>query len=69
VVTYNECTAIASIGNVGTPFIFNAQGLEQLKYTPAPGLSVYITVCPAGVKTIEADIFDEKTIVYKLMPA
>ena len=57
-VTCSNCTAIATIGNVSTPFIFNAQGLGQLKYTPVPGLSVYIAVCPGGIKTITADIFD-----------
>jgi hypothetical protein len=57
-VTCNECTAIATIGNVTTPFLFNAQGVGQLKYTPAPGLSVYIAVCPGSIKSIKADIFD-----------
>jgi hypothetical protein len=57
-VTCNNCTAIATIGNVSTPFIFNEQGVGELKYTPASGLSVYIAVCPGSVKTIKADIFD-----------
>jgi hypothetical protein len=58
-VTCTDCTAIATIGDVSTPFIFNAQGVGQLKYTPAVGLSVYIAVCPDGVKPIKADIFDK----------
>lgn len=57
-VTCNQCTAIATIGDVTTPFIFNEQGVGRLKYTPASGLSVYIAVCPGGVKPIKADIFD-----------
>jgi hypothetical protein len=58
-VTCNECTAIVTIGNVSTPFLFNEQGVGQLKYTPVTGLSVYIAVCPDGIKTIKADIFDK----------
>lgn len=58
-VTCNECTAIVTIGNISTPFLFNTQGVGQLKYTPVKGLSVYIAVCPGGLKTIKADIFDE----------
>lgn len=58
-VTCNDCNAIATIGNVTTPFLFNEQGVGQLKYTPASGLLVYIAVCPGSVKTIKADIFDE----------
>jgi len=57
-VTCNNCTAIATVGDVTTPFIFNEQGIGQLKYTPAPGLMVYIAVCPGSVKTIKATIFD-----------
>jgi hypothetical protein len=57
-VTCNDCNAIATIGNVTIPFIFNEQGVGQLKYTPAPGLIVYIAVCPGGVKAIKAEIFD-----------
>jgi hypothetical protein len=57
-VTCNECTAIATVGDVTTPFLFNAQGVGKLKYTPAPGLSVYIAVCPGTAKAIKADIFD-----------
>jgi len=57
-VTCNNCTAIATVGTVSTPFIFNEQGVGQLKYTPAPGLSVYIAVCPGSIKAIAANIFD-----------
>jgi hypothetical protein len=57
-VTCNDCNAIATIGNVTIPFIFNEHGVGQLKYTPAPGLAVYIAVCPGGVKAIKAEIFD-----------
>lgn len=57
-VTCNSCNAIATIGNVTIPFLFNEQGVGQLKYTPAPGLLIYIAVCPGGVKAIKADIFD-----------
>ncbi|MGZ3756783.1 MAG: hypothetical protein ACXVAY_21795 [Mucilaginibacter sp.] len=61
-VTCNNCTALATIGNITTPFIFNDQGVGELKYTPASGLSVYIAVCPGSVKTIKADIFDATNI-------
>jgi hypothetical protein len=57
-VTCNDCNALATIGNVTTPFLFNEQGVGQLKYTPASGMLVYIAVCPGDVKTIKADIFD-----------
>ncbi|MCC8425947.1 hypothetical protein [Mucilaginibacter sp. UR6-11] len=57
-VTCNDCNAIATIGNVSIPFLFNGQGIGQLKYTPAPGLAVYIAVCPGAVKAIKAEIFD-----------
>jgi hypothetical protein len=64
-VTCNNCTAIATVGNVTTPFLFNEQGVGELKYTPAAGLSVYIAVCPGGVKTIQANIFDTaNTVLY-----
>jgi hypothetical protein len=64
-VTCSDCTAIATVGNVTTPFIFNEQGVGQLKYTPAPGLLVYIAVCPGSVKAIKADIFDAtNTLLY-----
>jgi len=58
-VTCSNCTAIATIGGVSTPFLFNAQGVGELKYTPTTGLSVYIAVCPAVVEAIKADIFDK----------
>jgi hypothetical protein len=57
-VTCNDCSAIASIGNVTIPFLFNEQGVGQLKYTPAPGLAIYIAICPGSVKAIKAEIFD-----------
>lgn len=57
-VTCNDCNAIATIGNVTVPFIFNEQGVGQLKYTPAPGLIVYVAVCPGEIKAIRAEIFD-----------
>src|ERR1700744_646542 len=57
-VACNNCTAIAMINNVGTPFIFNEQGVGQLKYTPVAGESVYIAVCPGDVKALKVDIFD-----------
>ena len=56
----DDCNAIATVGDVTTPFLFNEQGIGQLKYTPAPGLVVYIAVCPGSTKTIKADIFDAK---------
>ncbi len=59
-VTCNNCTAIATVGNVSTPFLFNEQGVGELKYTPTTGLSVYIAVCPGVVEAIKADIFDIK---------
>lgn len=57
-VTCNDCNAIATIGNATTPFLFNGQGVGQLKYTPAAGLAIYIAVCPASVKAIKAEIFN-----------
>lgn len=57
-VTCNSCTAIATIGNVSTPFLFNAQGVGEIKYTPVTGLAVYIAICPGSVKEMKADIFD-----------
>lgn len=57
-ITCNDCNAIATIGDVTIPFLFNEQGVGQLKYTPAPGLAVRIAVCPDGVKAMEAEIFD-----------
>jgi hypothetical protein len=61
-VTCNDCSAIATIGTVTTPFIFNTQGVGALKYTPASGLSVHIAVCPGGEKTLSVDIFDAANI-------
>jgi hypothetical protein len=57
-ITCNSCTAIATIGNVSTPFLFNAQGVGEIKYTPVAGLAVYIAICPGSVKAMKADIFD-----------
>lgn len=57
-VTCIDCNAIATIGDVTIPFLFNEQGVGQLKYTPAPGLAVRIAVCPDGVKTMKVEIFD-----------
>jgi len=57
-VTCNNCSAIATIGSVTTPFIFNNQGVGQLKYTPKSGLLIYIAVCPSKVEAIKADVFD-----------
>jgi hypothetical protein len=57
-VTCADCTAIATIGDVSTPFLFNKQGVGLLKYTPASGLSVHIAVCPGSTKTMKVDIFD-----------
>ncbi|MDB5004253.1 MAG: hypothetical protein JWQ34_2478 [Mucilaginibacter sp.] len=61
----NDCNAIATIGNVTTPFLFNEQGVGQLKYTPASDLLIHIAVCPGSVKIIKADIFDaKKALIY-----
>jgi hypothetical protein len=57
-VTCINCNAIATVGDVTIPFLFNDQGVGQLKYTPAPGLAVRIAVCPDGVKAMKAEIFD-----------
>ncbi|MES2374932.1 MAG: hypothetical protein V4553_00045 [Bacteroidota bacterium] len=57
-VTCKDGNAIATIGNVTIPFLFNEQGVGQLKYTPAPGLAVKIAVCPDGVKATKIEIFD-----------
>ena len=57
-VVCKDCSALASIGDDTIPFIFNANGVGLLKYTPMPGLSIRIAVCPGGVKSIQADIFD-----------
>ncbi|WP_214070877.1 hypothetical protein [Mucilaginibacter sp. dw_454] len=57
-VTCTDCNAIATIGNTTAPFLFNAQGVGRLKYTPSPGLSIYIAVCPSNAKAFKAEIFD-----------
>jgi hypothetical protein len=57
-VTCMDCNAIATIGDVTIPFLFNEQGVGQLKYTPTPGLAIRIAVCPDGVKAMKVEIFD-----------
>lgn len=57
-VTCKDCTAIATIGDFTLPFMFNADGVGMLKYTPAPGLLIKIAVCPAGAQALTADILD-----------
>jgi hypothetical protein len=57
-VTCKDCTAIATIGDFTLPFMFNADGIGVLKYTPTPGLLIKIAVCPIGTQLINADIFD-----------
>jgi hypothetical protein len=57
-VTCKDCTAIATIGTTAIPFMFNANGVGVLKYTPAPGLPIQIDVCPNGNKTIKTEIFN-----------
>jgi hypothetical protein len=57
-VTCKDCSAIATIGDVTIPFLFNEQGVGLLKYTPMLGLAIRIAVCPESVKTIKAEIFD-----------
>jgi hypothetical protein len=57
-VTCENCNAIATIGTTTVPFLFNSNGVGVLKYTPTPGLAISIAVCPGGVKSIKADIFD-----------
>ncbi|MEO8885509.1 MAG: hypothetical protein ABI367_05560 [Mucilaginibacter sp.] len=59
-VTCKDCTAMATIGTTTVPFLFNANGVGMLKYTPAPGLLIQIAVCPGSTKSIKADIFDSK---------
>ena len=59
-VTCKDCDAIATIGTATIPFIFNAAGVGVLKYTPTPGLSINIAVCPGSTKPIKADILDSK---------
>ena len=57
-VTCNDCNAIATIGNETIPFLFNEQGVGQLKYTPAVGLVITIAVCPGATKAIKTQILD-----------
>ena len=57
-VTCKDCTAIATIGDFTLPFMFNADGVGMLKYTPAPGLLIKIAVCPEGTQSLQADILD-----------
>lgn len=59
-VTCKDCDAIATIGTVTIPFLFNAAGVGVLKYTPAPGLAIQIAVCPGSAKPIKAEILDSK---------
>jgi hypothetical protein len=61
-VTCKDCDAIATIGTVTIPFLFNANGVGVLKYTPAPGLLINIAVCPGSAKAIKADILDTKNV-------
>jgi hypothetical protein len=60
-VTCKDCTAIATIGEFTLPFMFNADGVGVLKYTPAPGLLIKIAVCPTGTQSLKADIFDNSS--------
>ena len=57
-----DCTAIANFGSDYIPFMFNADGVGYLKYTPKTGMQVYIAVCPRGTKAIKADILDSKNV-------
>ncbi len=63
-VTCKDCTALATIGSVTIPFIFNANGVGKLKYTPATGLSIQIAICPNSTKSVKADISDGSKSVY-----
>lgn len=63
-VTCKDCTALATIGNVTIPFIFNADGVGKLKYTPATSLSIQISICPNSTRSVNADISDGSTSVY-----
>ncbi len=60
-VTCKDCNAIATIGTNTIPFIFNANGVGVLKYTPAAGQSIQIAICPGGTKAIKAEIFGSTT--------
>lgn len=57
-VTCKDCSALATIGNVTIPFLFNSNGVGVLKYTPTPGLAINIAVCSKSVQSIKADVFD-----------
>jgi hypothetical protein len=59
-VTCKDCDAIATIGTITIPFLFNDNGVGVLKYTPALGLLINIAVCPGSAKPIKADVFDSK---------
>ena len=61
-VTCKDCDAIATIGTTTIPFLFNANGVGVLKYTPAPGLLINIAVCPGSAKAFKADILDNKNL-------
>ena len=63
-VTCKDCTALATIGTVTIPFIFNTDGVGKLKYTPASGLLIQIAICPNNTKSVKADISDGSTSVY-----
>ena len=55
-----DCDAIATIGTTTIPFLFNANGVGVLKYTPAPGLVINIAVCPGSAKALKVDVLDSK---------
>jgi hypothetical protein len=57
-VTCKDCDAIATIGTITIPFIFNSAGVGTLKYTPSPELLIRIAVCPGSAKAIKADVLD-----------
>ena len=61
-VVCKDCSALATIGNDTIPFLFNAEGVGYLKYTPTAGLSISLAVCPGSTKEIKADIFDAKNV-------
>lgn len=56
--TCKDCDAIATIGDLTVPFMFNADGVGKLKYTPTPGLLINIAVCPGSAKNIKAEVID-----------
>jgi len=57
-ITCSDCTALATIGTQTIPFMFNANGVGMLKYTPVAGLPIKLAVCPSGSKTIKAEVLD-----------